>query len=370
MSDEVQSKSYTQSTLVYYNTSTESPGIYIEWERYNLTGVGYYKILRSEYFDGTYETIDTVIYPSNEYVDRTGKPSYYYKIQEVNTAGTSVLSTSTPISGDELLTKSSIRFELEHLLNVPIYDEELIFHKNRTAASVAFPHWNYLPRPELRITGLSDEGDRDSMITLSEYDAIYKTINPSYNPIVYGKDGVKEEYTSGNNYNDGLRAKYDYKGNIYFINNNNDPISIHSYDTIFASYTVKMFASEHINSALYMSLQTINSQPGASKYSTVSGAPYYYEPAIVFGACYFLLRNLITSLTQRQRRLLLEDPDSKIVEDLRQAATMYKEQYDELLKKLPIARLPNTRGIVVPEFNMPGGRSRFFRYIWNLGTAV
>ena len=78
MSDEVQSQSYTQSTLVYYNTSTESPGIYIEWERYNLTGVGYYKILRSEYFDGTYETIDTVIYPSNEYVDRTGKPSYYY----------------------------------------------------------------------------------------------------------------------------------------------------------------------------------------------------------------------------------------------------------------------------------------------------
>ena len=67
---------------------------------------------------------------------------------------------------------------------------------------------------------------------------------------------------------------------------------------------------------------------------------------------------------------MLEDPDSKIVEDLRQAATMYKEQYDELLKKLPLARLPSTRGIVVPEFNMPGGRSRFFRYIWNLGTAV
>ena len=29
----------------------------------------------------------------------------------------------------------------------------------------------------------------------------------------------------------------------------------------------------------------------------------------------------------------------------------------------------DVRGIVVPEFNMPGGRSRFFRYIWNLGTG-
>jgi hypothetical protein len=25
---------------------------------------------------------------------------------------------------------------------------------------------------------------------------------------------------------------------------------------------------------------------------------------------------------------------------------------------------------VVPAYNMPGGRSRFFRYIWNLGTGV
>ena len=369
MSDEVELKSYTQSPLVYYNTNTSNPGIYLEWERYTSSGVGYYKILRSDYFDGTYETIDTVIFPINEYVDLTGKPSSYYKIQEINTAGNGVISTSAPISGDELLTKSSIRYELEHLLNVPIYDEELIFHKNRTSASVAFPHWNYLPRPELRITGLSDEGDRDSMITLSEYDSVYKTINATYNPIIYEKDGVKNEYTDGNNYALGLKIKYDYLGNIYFVDDNDDPISIQSYDTIFASYSVRMFTSQHINSALYMSLQTINSQPGASKYQTVASAPYYYEPTIVYGACYFLLRNLLVSLTQRQRRLLLEDPDSKIVEDLRQAATMYKEQYDELLKKLPLARYPNTRSIVVPEFNMPGGRSRFFRYIWNIGTG-
>ena len=47
----------------------------------------------------------------------------------------------------------------------------------------------------------------------------------------------------------------------------------------------------------------------------------------------------------------------------------YKEEFKELVEKLPIARFPNMRAIVVPEFNMPGGRSRFFRYIWNIGTG-
>ena len=96
-------------------------------------------------------------------------PIEYYKIEEVGGTGYTVsYSTSQPISGDELLTKSSLRFELEHILIVPIYDEEVIFNANRTSASVAFPHWNYSPRPQIRITGASNEGDSDSMTFLSE----------------------------------------------------------------------------------------------------------------------------------------------------------------------------------------------------------
>jgi hypothetical protein len=75
-------------------------------------------------------------------------------------------------------------------------------------------------------------------------------------------------------------------------------------------------------------------------------------------------------LTNRQRRLLIEDPDAKFVEDLRSTTTMYKEEFDKLLEKLPISRYPGIRSVVVPEYNMPGGRSRFFRYIWNIGSST
>ena len=47
-----------------------------------------------------------------------------------------------------------------------------------------------------------------------------------------------------------------------------------------------------------------------------------------------------------------------------------RKDFEKLLEKLPLARLPRISSVVVPEFNLPGGRSRFFRYIWNLGTGV
>ena len=361
--------SYSQSNLVYYNTNAGNPGIFIEWERNNTSGVYSYKILRSDYFDGTYTEIDEILFPINEYVDGGGSPTSYYKIQEVASDLTTIMSTSQPINGDELLIKSSLRFELEHLLNIPIYDEEVLFHRDRSRASVAFPFWNFYPRPEVRITSYSNEGDRDSMQPLSEYNPIYKTINASYDPIEYSRDGNIVTYTNDNNYSDGLLYKCDYMGNIYFVSAAGDPVSIQSYDTVFVSYSTKAFTSQHMNSALNMALQTINAQPGAPKYPSVASVPYYYDPALVFGAAYYLLRSLLVQLTQRQRRLLLDDPDASMVENLRQAAQMYKDDFDKLLEKLPIAFYPGIRGVVVPEFNMPGGRSRFFRYIWNIGGS-
>ena len=358
--------SYTQSPLVFYNDHS-SGGIFIEWDRVSAS-TSYFTILRSDYFDGIYEAIDTVDYPQNEYVDGNGTPASYYKIEEYDVNDV-LLNTSQPINGDELLTKSSLRYELQHLCNIPIYDEEVIFRGSRTKGSLAFPYWNSYPKPEVRITGKSDEGDRDAMIELSDVTPIYKTINAAYDPIQYSRDGVISNYDNANNYPTGLKYKCDYKGGIYFVDENDNPVAIQPYDTVYVSYSVKLLTGEQMNSALYMALQTINAQPGASKYQSITTVPFWWEPAIIYGATFYLIRALLVSLTSRQRRLLLEDPDNKIIDDLRQTSTMYKEDFEKMLEKLPISVLPGIRSIVVPEFNMPGGRSRFFRYIWNLGTA-
>ena len=49
---------------------------------------------------------------------------------------------------------------------------------------------------------------------------------------------------------------------------------------------------------------------------------------------------------------------------------VHDKDFEKQLEKLPIAQFPKIKPIVVPAYNMPGGRSRFFRYIWNLGTGV
>ena len=357
-----------QASYLYFSLANPHPGIFLEWERSGAIGVSYYRIQKSSIFDGTYETVSVVPFPFNEGVDANGSPSDYYLIQELDGNG-GILTTSGPIVGEELLIKSSLRYELEHLLNIPIYDEEVVFRKNRSIGTVAFPYWNYNPRPDVRISGYSNEGDVDPMIQLSETTPIYRTINASYNPVIYNRDGVKNEYSNGNNYSNGLKYKCDYKGNVYFINNSGLPVEIQPYDTVLVSYTVKMFTTEHMNSALNMALNSINSQPGATKYPSVVSAPYYYEPALVFGAAYYMIRSVLVQLTNRQRRLLIEDPEASFIDQLRQTATMYKEEFEKLLEKLPISRYPGVRSISVPEYAMPGGRSRFFRYIWNLGTA-
>ena len=368
MANDFSAQSFNNSTLVYYNSQPSYPGIFIEWERSGAQNVAFYKIQKSSNFEGTYTTIATVTFPANEGVDINGLPSDYYRIQEVDSSG-NVLNTSSPMLGDELLVKSSLRYELEHLLNIPIYDEEVIFRRNRSIGSVAFPFWNSVPKPEVRISGPSNQGDRDPLIQLSETVPIYSTINTTYDPIIKNRDGYESQYTDGKNYPNGLMVKYDFMGNIYFIDSNGSPVNIHSYDNVLVSYSIKMITNDHMNSSLYMALQAINSQPGSSKFSKVSDAPYFYDPALVFGAAYYILRSLLTSLTNRQRRLLIEDPDARVTDDLRQSATMYKEEFEKMLEKLPIAFYPGIRSVVVPEFNMPGGRSRFFRYIWNIGTG-
>jgi hypothetical protein len=368
MANDFSAQSFNNSTLVYYNTQPTYPGIFIEWERSGAQNVAFYKIQKSSNFEGTYTTIATVAFPANEGVDVNGLPSNYYRIQEVDSNG-NVLNTSSPMLGDELLVKSSLRYELEHLLNIPIYDEEVIFRRSRSVGSVAFSFWNSVPKPEIRISGPSNQGDRDPLIQLSETVPIYSTINTTYDPIIKNRDGYESQYTNGNNYPNGLMVKYDFMGNIYFIDENGGPVNIHSYDNVLVSYSIKMITNDHMNSSLYMALQAINSQPGASKYRQVSDAPYFYDPALVYGAAYYILRSLLVSLTSRQRRLLIEDPDARIADDIRQSATMYKEEFEKMLEKLPIAFYPGIRSVVVPEFNMPGGRSRFFRYIWNIGTG-
>jgi hypothetical protein len=345
------------------SASTDS-GIYLHWDRISPGYSGYsgysgyfstpnlrYEILRSSYFDGLYTSIDTVDWPADQYVDTTGDPSYYYKIQEYDITDLNnpiAGVTSQPMAGEEVLIMQSLIFQLGEMLNVPIYDEECIFNLGRTIGRWAFSNWNYWPRPEVRITGSTDDGNNDPYIILDENVPILRTAG------------------SVDNYADGLKYKLDYKGKGYFIDENNLPTAIQNYDAVYASYNVKLFTATEMNDALYMSLQTLNGQPGTNKYYTLGSTPLYYDPALVTGAVYYLLRGLLNRLTQREIRMLVQDEGSgsgifESVNAIRENAKMYKEEWDLFLKSIPKAKYPSIYIITTPQMMLPGGRSRMFR---------
>ena len=336
---------YPDSNWLDYMSDAANPGVYLQWERRSTSPVAFYQILRGPTFDGPFSTVATIPFPAYEFVDPNGNPSHFYQVKEIG-PDNSTLVTGAPIMGSELLIKASLMFQIRELMNIHVESEEAIFeHNNRSSCRFVHKYWNSYPKPEIRISGYSEEGDSDPFVHLDDVTSIYQTIN-----------GAVQNYSSG------LKYQADYNGRLYFKDQSGSPVSIEPYDTVYASYWVRLFSGSQLNDALYLALQAINSQPGTSKYPVVGDAPFYDDAALISGATYYLLRSLLVQLKSREFKLLLADPENNdVLNQLKEDARMYKEDFDKFLEKLPLARYPTTKTIVTPEYMLPGGRSRFFR---------
>ena len=127
-----------------------------------------------------------------------------------------------------------------------------------------------------------------------------------------------------------------------------------------------------MNNALYLALQAINAQPGLNKIANVQSCPFYYDQTLISGACFYLLRQLLVGLNQRERRLLIQDPESgsfDAIQNLRDTAKMYQDEFNELLKKLPIARRPTMGTITTPEGGALGSRAGLWRSLYKGGAS-
>lgn len=338
-----------------YFESMALPGILVRWDRVNSSGIIKYNILSSTHLDGNYTLIGTVDFPQDEFIDDKGNPSTYYKVQEVDNNNT-IVTTTQPFSGDEYLLISSILYEVRQFTRKMVYQEMGIFEgSDRTWAKFAYNDWNYWPRPQIHISGSSNNGDKNSLIVLSENTPIYKTINGNTD-----------------NYSDGLLYRLDYQGRVHFFRDSDgSPYPIHEYDNIYATYAVKMFTNYEINAATIYALQAISAQPGAPKINNVGQMPFWWEQAVVQGAAFWLYRQLLANLNDREWRLLVQDPDRDAydaIKDIRETMKSYEEWWKESLKTLPISTYPKIRTIVTQTHMLPGGRSRFFRQLWKGGV--
>jgi len=235
--------------------SQKYPGVYLTWDPLtpddfglNVTATAgeqviqrIYSVSKCPQINGNYTEVGRLTVPDNEFLDEFGKPGYYYIVQllEVNlaTASETIIATSSPFNGEEQLIKTSLAYEVKQFLDIPVYDDELIFNSDRTSAKLGYNSIIYSPRPQIRISANSKEGYEESFKIIDFVSGL------PYSSLTIAN--ASTDYTintqSGNQVTTGLYYNLKENGQIYFrgaYNGITYPIAIPYYDTVLASYHV------------------------------------------------------------------------------------------------------------------------------------
>ena len=87
---------------------------------------------------------------------------------------------------------------------------------------------------------------------------------------------------------------------------------------------------------------------------------------IMQGAAALAIQKLLMCWSIQQVRKIFGDKDAAAVQANWQSLKQnYEEQFKELRAQAKISRYPTPAAVVAPEYTLPGGRSRWFRYLFS-----
>jgi hypothetical protein len=146
--------------------------------------------------------------------------------------------------------------------------------------------------------------------------------------------------------------------------------AISEFDTITADYNFQYFSGEELAMFLHLAVNEINLVPPGSTRS-LANAPEVWFPAIVYGAAVNAYRRLIHDLSYQQCKIIYGVDGvtgignfSDAIENFKYLKENYEKSFEEAAKNAKRSVWPTISVIVASEFTMPGGRSRWFRYLF------
>jgi hypothetical protein len=182
------------------------------------------------------------------------------------------------------------------------------------------------------------------------YNLSYKNWNQEPRPIVRLNTRIVD---------DGWHV--DYEGRIYFDR------MLTPEDSVNVSYNFSYFSKEELLSFLNLGLQMMNSVPPAStSYASIGNAPVEWAPGILLFASITALKRLIFGLNWQERMIIFGTPEmaQNAQAKFQELYASYTELWTTFAKNVKTNKLPNPVQITVPEYTLPGGRSRWFRYLY------
>lgn len=219
-----------------------------------------------------------------------------------------------------IVFRSAVEYLIGYTQRIPVFHEIGRLDNTKTSATFSFPRWNQPAGAQVFINGsLKNQGE-----------------------------GYEVDFL---------------KGKINFSSFLSD------YDEVRASYSFRWFTDDELDAFVENAVNVFNQYPPHTVYNVVTLSTQYSRAGVTVAhqAAVFALRRLIMDLhfqepakvfggMDRADRLMatLEELKKNMEESL-------KELYDNK-KRGPYVGL--TKTITVPEFTLPGGRSRWFRYLF------
>lgn len=203
---------------------------------------------------------------------------------------------------------------------IPVFHEIGRLNKDRTEAVFTFPRWNQPAGSRLFLNGEFKEHG-------SGFDVDYLT----------GKITFSEILTS--------------------------------FDEVACSYTFRWFTDGEIDAFVAQAVEVFNQYPPQSVYLLTS-LPPRYGVTVAHQAAVFLLRRLIMDLHFQEPAKVFGgmERSDKLMGSL---DTLKKNMEEEISKLYDQKKYQSyvglTKTVTVPEFTLPGGRSRWFRYLFKGG---
>lgn len=158
----------------------------------------------------------------------------------------------------------------------------------------------------------------------------------------------------------------DYDGRIYM-----DGIR-YPEDSVNVSYQFAYFSDEEILGFLRFGLKMMNTVPPASvTYNTLGQMPMEWDAPVLLYAAVLALKRLVFGLNWQEKFVIFTRPDDpnsgqQAIQNFKDLFQDYSTLWQEVKKDVKTRKLPNPGLLqyVTPEYTLPGGRSRWFRYLY------
>ena len=213
---------------------------------------------------------------------------------------------------------------IHHAQEIPVHQE--ILRKDSTSApqifDSAYKLWNRTPTPRIRLNQVLVKSDN----TNYPYNINYET------------------------------------GEISFTN------ALSYNDIVDAEYTFSFFSDEEVESFFRQATSVWNLSPPYGGPLDIYSASQDLRGGLMVGASLFAFREMLYSLAFQQKRIIFDNASwgdgwVQVKDLIKNLHDLYKDDWEKLLKAKKV-RLPSIKNIISPEFSMPGGRSRMFRYLF------